>query len=93
MFTKLKELFAAFVVTPNKYPLFWFSAEQQKIKSKCSLIKVIRLHWKSLLLPLFPEARELDALTGDTQIGTGDLLICSQMLHHWAIPPAIELTN
>ena len=30
MFTKLKELNAAFVVTPKKYPLFWFSAGAEK---------------------------------------------------------------
>ena len=30
MFTKLKELNATFVVTPKKYPLFWFSAGAAK---------------------------------------------------------------
>ena len=44
MFTKLKELNAAFVLTPNKYPLFRLSEEQKKIKRKGSLMKVISLH-------------------------------------------------
>ena len=30
------------------------------------------------------------AISGGTQIWTGVLLICSEMLYHWAIPPAVQ---
>ena len=42
----------------------------------------VEVGWKKLL------AFKVDILLkGGTQSWTGDLLICSQMLYHWAIPP------
>ena len=56
MFTKLKELNAAFVLTPKKYPLFRFSEEQKKIKRKGSLMKVHKSPLDKLISADFPKS-------------------------------------
>ena len=71
MFTKLKELNAAFVLTPKKYPLFRFSEEQKKIKRKGSLMKVISLHWTSSFLLISQSQRARCTYRGHPDLNWG----------------------
>ncbi len=70
------------------YPHAFRNSKQRKLNyiRHSDNIKKQQLHFEVKTLVFL----ESTITKGGTQIWNGDLLICSQMLYHWAIPPCIK---